>query len=161
MPTLSNMPNTPQAKRRALTLLWAAMTSTVGVYALIALFLSRTRTGLSGTGVAPDYLQGALQYVGYILPVALFLLGIFVFDAIRSGRIVRFSQNAALTPEQQAWQRISTAFMAMLAIFEANMLVGMAFFLLGSPFERLIPFAVTTVLLMIIGLRRLMDVYGG
>ena len=157
---MSQMPQTPAAKRRALTLLWAAMTASVGMYTFVALLISRTRTGLSGTGVAPDYLQGALQYAGYVLPVALFFLGTFLFDAIRSGKIVRFTQESS-PPELRAWQTISTAFLVMLAVFEGNILVGMMFFFLGSPFERLIPFAVTTVLLMIIGLRRLMDVYTG
>lgn len=146
----------PDARRRTLLILWAAMVSSVVLYCVLAVIVSQSRTGLSGPFVLPDYLDGMLTFLPYLLPLLLFPVGAAAYQrlALKGVEPSRFGGRP-----KTHWGAVQTGFIAMLAIFEVNVLVGLVFFFLGSPLAKFLPFAVGTVALDVIALRRLMDTW--
>lgn len=138
------MPPVPDAtRRRTILIIWFAMTFSVVIYGFLAYTLGRS----PGRANLKDPLTGPLGYLPYALPILLLVIGGSVYNAVAL---------RGAGPGKASWGAIQTGFIGMLAIFEANVLVGLAFFFLGAPLDKFQLFAVGTLILNAIGLRRLL-----
>lgn len=146
----------PEARRRTLLILWGAMVSSAIFYSGLAVFLSQTRSNLNGPYARPDHLTGSLSLLPYLLPFALFPLGAGLYNRIALKGVE--TPRMGGRPKTQ-WSAVQIAFIVLLAVFELNVLVGLLFFFMGSPLEKFLPFAVGTIALDVLGLRRLMDTW--
>ena len=135
--------DTPSNQRVTLLIIWSAILFSVLTYCLLAVLISDT----PGRMARPDPLQGALQYLPYLLPLAALVTGLGAYNAI------------ALSEDLPDWKRTKTGFITMLAIFESNVIVGLVLFFLGMPVAKFFLFAATTVILLSVGLWRLMTTW--
>ena len=135
------------APRRRLIVLWAAMTWSVVIYCILAFVLAggESRRGL------PDRLVGPLAFLPYLLPL---LLGGAGFQAYQAMALKNAEPGQWGDRPQTEWPRVQTGLIAMLAIFEMNVIVGLLFFFLGAPLGKFLVFAAGTILLNVVGLIR-------
>lgn len=142
------------ARRRTLLILWFAMTASVGVYTALTVMLSSgpARQGLT------DRLTGPLTLLPYLLPLALLAAGLALFRALA---LAGTEPGKWGERPQIPWSRLQTAFIAMMVVFETNVLVGLVLFFLGSPLPTFLLFAGGTLLLNLIGLRQLTATWPG
>lgn len=132
-------------KVQTLFIIWGAMTFSALIYVFLAFMIDQQRTtNTTAASSLKDYLTGPLQYVTYILPVLCGGLGLTMFAMLAN----RASGSSYFS-------KVQTAAIVMLAVFEANVLIGLVFYFMGTPFVKFIPFAVGTVALNLVGLQRI------
>lgn len=134
------------ARRRTLLIVWSAMAFSVLIYCFMAYALAQG----PGRKNLTDYLTGPLAWLPYLLPVLLLWLGWSVYNAVA----LKSAKHG-----QTSWSQISQGFVTMLALFEINVITGLLFFFLGTPLDKFILFAVGTLLLDALALRRLMTTW--
>jgi hypothetical protein len=136
----SMRPVDDDARRRTLLIIWSAMAFSVLIYCFLAYTLSQG----PGRRNLTDSLTGPLAWLPYLLPVLLYGLGGNSYNAL------------ALKHGRRSWAAVTRGFITMMAIFEINVIVGLVFFFLGTPLDKFLTFAVGTLLLDALALRRLM-----
>lgn len=152
---MSSFPGGATARRRILLILWAAMTLSVVVYCVLATILSESpeRERVQ----PPPALTEALAYLPYVVPLLLFALGWTIYSRIA----LKGAENGRWGESGQAasWNNLQGGFIAMLAVFEMNVVLGLVFFFLGASLSAFFLFAAGTLILNIIGLRRLISTW--
>jgi hypothetical protein len=132
-------------KVQTLFILWGAMTFSALIYVGLAFMIDQQRTtNAAVTASLKDHLTGPLQYLPYVLPILLGGLGLMLFATL-----VNKESGGSY------FAKVQTAAIAMLAVFEVNVILGLVFYFMGTPFGKFIPFAVGTVALNVVGLQRI------
>ncbi len=142
-----------QAAPRKLVLLiiWGALTASVGVYVLLAYQIQPRGGRPAPPGDAPLYLAELLSWA---LPVLMLGAGLTAYRVLRPSLDDPFPGTGEPVSTQPVWQRISTATIVMMALFEVTVVAGLLFFFLGAPMGVFLRYAGATVLLDVIGLTR-------
>jgi hypothetical protein len=120
--------------------------TTVGLFAIVVAGQEDRR--VEDLTPRPDPLA-ATPLLPYLLPAALLAAGLALYGLITRGVTRRPAHDA------RAWTRVQFGFAAMMAVFEANALVGLAYYLRGASIATFFVFAGLTVLLFVVGLVRL------
>lgn len=141
-------------------------TSARRVVLIVAWFFFLCSVGLFAVGAAPladrraqdltpraHLLTGPRAALPYALPLVLLPVGLAVYRGVFGPTRIR----AGNTPE--GWRRAQTAFLAMMGVFEINILAGLTLFLLGESFPLFFLFAGTTLVLFGVGIWRLLTTW--
>jgi len=133
-------------KVRILFVTWGGLTFTNLVYGMLAYIISRQRASAPATAPLTDRLVGPLSILPYVLPLFLGAAGVALFHVLL--RTISGNQTDYIG-------KVRVATVGMMVIFEANVIIGLLFFFLGTPLEKFMLFGIGTIILDLIGLHRL------